>query len=104
MLSKLKGVVKEGGTVTAGNASGVNDGACAILLASETAAVKHGLKPRARVLAMATVTVTEMMTNSRVASVARIPPLASGSMAMPHRTPVPMNGGLALQRVRSFHP
>jgi acetyl-CoA acyltransferase len=55
MLSKLKGVVKEGGTVTAGNASGVNDGACAILLASETAAVKHGLKPRARVLAMATV-------------------------------------------------
>ncbi len=55
MLTKLKGVVKPDGTVTAGNASGVNDGACAVLLASEAAAAKHGLKPRARVLAMATV-------------------------------------------------
>ena len=55
MLARLKGVVKEGGTVTAGNASGVNDGACALLLASESAAGRHGLKPRARVVAMATV-------------------------------------------------
>ena len=55
MLGKLKGVVKEGGTVTAGNASGVNDGSCAVLLASETAMGRHGLKPRARVVAMATV-------------------------------------------------
>jgi len=55
MLAKLKGVVRPDGTVTAGNASGVNDGACAVLLASEAAAAKHGLKPRARVLAMATV-------------------------------------------------
>lgn len=53
LLAKLKGVVRPDGTVTAGNASGVNDGACAILLASETAAVKHGLNPRARVLGMA---------------------------------------------------
>ena len=53
-LAKLKGVVREGGTVTAGNASGVNDGACATLLASEAAANKHGLEPKARVLAMAT--------------------------------------------------
>ncbi len=53
MLAKLKGVVREGGTVTAGNASGVNDGACAILLASDAAVAKHGLVPRARVLAMA---------------------------------------------------
>lgn len=53
-LAKLKGIVKEGGTVTAGNASGVNDGACAILLASESAIKQHGLTPRARVLAMAT--------------------------------------------------
>ncbi|PWS36684.1 3-oxoadipyl-CoA thiolase [Falsiroseomonas bella] len=45
---------KEGGTVTAGNASGVNDGACAILVASEAAARKHGLTPRARVVATAT--------------------------------------------------
>ena len=53
-LAKLKGVVREGGTVTAGNASGVNDGACATLIASEAAANKHGLEPKARVLAMAT--------------------------------------------------
>jgi len=53
-LAKLKPVVREGGTVTAGNASGVNDGACAVLLASESAAQKHGLEPKARVLAMAT--------------------------------------------------
>jgi 3-oxoadipyl-CoA thiolase len=53
-LAKLKGVVKPEGTVTAGNASGVNDGACAMILASEAAAKKHRLTPRARVLAMAT--------------------------------------------------
>jgi acetyl-CoA acyltransferase len=49
-LAKLKGVVKPGGTITAGNASGINDGACALLLASESAVKKHGLTPRARVL------------------------------------------------------
>ena len=53
-LAKLKGVVRPDGSVTAGNASGVNDGACALLLASEAAAARHGLKPRARVLGMAT--------------------------------------------------
>jgi len=53
-LAKLKGVVREGGSVTAGNASGVNDGAVAMLVASEKAAQAHGLKPRARVVAMAT--------------------------------------------------
>ena len=53
-LAKLKGVVREGGTVTAGNASGVNDGACALLLASEAEAARHGLVPRARVVGMAT--------------------------------------------------
>jgi acetyl-CoA acyltransferase len=52
-LTKLKPVVREGGTVTAGNASGVNDGACAILLASEATAAKQGLTPRARVVGMA---------------------------------------------------
>ena len=50
-LAKLKGVVKPQGTVTAGNASGINDGACAILMASEAGAKRHGLTPRARVLA-----------------------------------------------------
>jgi acetyl-CoA acyltransferase len=53
-LAKLKGVVRSDGSVTAGNASGVNDGACALLLASEAAARRHGLTPRARVVAMAT--------------------------------------------------
>ena len=52
-LAKLKGVVKPDGTVTAGNASGVNDGACALILASEAAAKKHGLRIRARVLGTA---------------------------------------------------
>jgi acetyl-CoA acyltransferase len=53
-LAKLPGVVKPGGTVTAGNASGINDGACALLLASESAAKRHGLTPKARVVAAAT--------------------------------------------------
>ncbi len=53
-LAKLKGVVRPDGTVTAGNASGVNDGACALLLACEAGAAKHGLTPRARVVGMAT--------------------------------------------------
>ncbi|OWW18162.1 3-oxoadipyl-CoA thiolase [Noviherbaspirillum denitrificans] len=53
-LAGLKGVVRPDGTVTAGNASGVNDGACALLIASEAAASRHGLTPRARILGMAT--------------------------------------------------
>lgn len=52
-LAKLKGIVKPDGTVTAGNASGVNDGACALLLASEAAVKQHGLTPKARVVASA---------------------------------------------------
>ena len=53
-LAKLKPIVRPDGTVTAGNASGVNDGACALLLADEATASKNGLTPRARVLGMAT--------------------------------------------------
>ena len=52
-LAKLKGVVREGGSVTAGNASGVNDGSVAMLIANETAAKAHGLLPRARIVGMA---------------------------------------------------
>ncbi len=52
-LARLPGIVKPGGTVTAGNASGVNDGACALLLASESAAKRHGLTPKARIVASA---------------------------------------------------
>ena len=52
-LARLKGVVRPDGSVTAGNASGVNDGACAVLLASESLAAKYGLTPKARVVGMA---------------------------------------------------
>jgi acetyl-CoA acetyltransferase family protein len=57
-LSKLKPVVKPDGTITAGNASGINDGACAMVLASESAAKRHGLTPKARVVAAAAAGVT----------------------------------------------
>ncbi|WP_048441428.1 3-oxoadipyl-CoA thiolase [Caenimonas sp. SL110] len=53
-LARLKGVVRPDGTVTAGNASGVNDGSCALLLADEATAAKNGLTPKARVVGMAT--------------------------------------------------
>jgi acetyl-CoA acetyltransferase family protein len=53
-LAKLKGVVRPDGTVTAGNASGVNDGACALLVADEASAAKYGLTPKARIVGMAT--------------------------------------------------
>jgi len=53
-LAKLKPIVRPDGSVTAGNASGVNDGACALLLADEASAAKNGLTPRARVVGMAT--------------------------------------------------
>jgi 3-oxoadipyl-CoA thiolase len=56
-LAKLKPIVRNPGTITAGNASGINDGAAAIILASEDAAKAHGLKPRARVLGMASAAV-----------------------------------------------
>ena len=54
MLARLKPIVRPDGTVTAGNASGVNDGACALLLADEATAAKYGLTPRARIVGMAT--------------------------------------------------
>ena len=54
VLARLKGIVTPEGSVTAGNASGINDGACALLLASEGAAARHGLTPRARIVGMAT--------------------------------------------------
>jgi acetyl-CoA acyltransferase len=53
-LGKLKGVVRPDGSVTAGNASGINDGACALLLANEATAARNGLTPRARIVGMAT--------------------------------------------------
>lgn len=52
-LASLKSIVKQGGSVTAGNASGVNDGACALLMASESGIKQHSLTPKARVIAVA---------------------------------------------------
>src|SRR5213076_529981 len=53
-LARLKGVVRPDGSVTAGNASGVNDGACALLVADDATAARYGLTPRARIVGMAT--------------------------------------------------
>jgi acetyl-CoA C-acetyltransferase len=83
-LAKLKGVVRPEGTVTAGNASGVNDGACALLLASESAAARHGLRPRARVVGMA---------------VAGVPPRVMGIGPAPATQKVLALTGLKLDRI-----
>jgi len=83
-LAKLKGVVRPDGTVTAGNASGVNDGACALLLANDAAVVRHGLSPRARVLASAT---------------AGVPPRVMGIGPAPATRKVLSKTGLALAQI-----
>lgn len=83
-LAKLKGVVREGGTVTAGNASGVNDGAAALLLADEASATRYGLTPRARVVAMAT---------------AGVPPRIMGMGPAPATRKVLALAGLALEQM-----
>ncbi len=83
-LAKLKGVVRPDGSVTAGNASGVNDGACALLLADEVTAAKHGLTPRARVVAMAT---------------AGVPPRVMGIGPAPATQKVLAQAGLKLEQI-----
>jgi 3-oxoadipyl-CoA thiolase len=70
-LARLKPIVKPGGTVTAGNASGVNDGACALIVASESAAAKFGLKPRARYVAGAVVGIAPRIMGFAPASATR---------------------------------
>ncbi|MGL4435594.1 MAG: 3-oxoadipyl-CoA thiolase [Giesbergeria sp.] len=83
-LARLKGVVRPDGTVTAGNASGVNDGACAVLLANEAAAQQHGLVPRARVLGMA---------------VAGVPPRTMGMGPAPATQKLLAQTGLRLEQI-----
>ncbi len=80
-LSELRAAFKKGGSVTAGNASGVNDGAAALLLAAERAAIKHGLKPRARIVG---------------AAVAGVPPRIMGIGPAPATRKVFEKTGLAL--------
>lgn len=95
-LAKLKGVVKPEGTVTAGNASGVNDGACALLLASEEAVRKYGLAPKARVIAAASAGVAP-----RVMGMGPVPAtrkaLAKTSMAISEMDVVELNEAFAAQ-------
>jgi len=83
-LARLKGVVRPDGTVTAGNASGVNDGACALLLASEDSAARFGLQPRARVVGMA---------------VAGVAPRVMGIGPAPATQKVLAQTGLSLDRI-----
>ena len=71
-LAKLKGVVRPDGSVTAGNASGVNDGACALLLANAQAADQYGLRRRARVIGMATAGVAPRVMGIRRAGHAKL--------------------------------
>ena len=83
-LAALKPFVKKDGTVTAGNASGVNDGACALLVASESAAERNGLQPLARVVAMAT---------------AGVPPRIMGFAPAPATRKILARTGLGLDRM-----
>ena len=95
-LAKLKGVVREGGTVTAGNASGVNDGAAALLLADEASAIRHGLTPRARVVAMATAGVAPRIMGMGPAPATR-KVLALAGLALEQMDVIELNEAFAAQ-------
>jgi 3-oxoadipyl-CoA thiolase len=95
-LAKLKGIVKPGGTVTAGNASGVNDGACALLLASEAAARKHGLTPKARVVAAAVAGVAPRIMGMGPAPATR-KVLAKANLSLPQMNVIELNEAFASQ-------
>jgi acetyl-CoA acyltransferase len=95
-LAKLKGIVKPEGTVTAGNASGVNDGACALLLASDAAVKKYGLTPKARVVAAATAGVApRIMGMGPVPSTRKV--LAKTGMTIEQMDVVELNEAFAAQ-------
>jgi 3-oxoadipyl-CoA thiolase len=95
-LAKLKGIVRPDGTVTAGNASGVNDGAAAVLLASEAAAMRHGLIPRARVVGMATAGVEpRIMGIGPAPATAKV--LAQTGLRLEHMDVIELNEAFAAQ-------
>ncbi len=95
-LAKLKPIVKPNGTITAGNASSVNDGACALLLASESAAAKYGLKPLARVVSSATAGVLpRVMGIGPVPSVQRL--LAKSGLSLSQMDVIELNEAFAAQ-------
>ncbi len=95
-LARLKPVTRESGTVTAGNASGVNDGAGALIIASEAAAKKHGLVPKARILAMATAGVAP-----RIMGIGPVPAtrkvLAKTGLALKQMEVIELNEAFAAQ-------
>jgi 3-oxoadipyl-CoA thiolase len=95
-LAKLRPLVRDGGTVTAGNASGVNDGACALLVASRAAAARHGLRPRARVVAMATAGVAPRIMGIAAAPAAR-KVLARAGMTIEAMDVIELNEAFASQ-------
>ncbi len=95
-LSKLKGIVKPGGTVTAGNASGVNDGACALLLASEAGARRHGLTPKARVVAAAATGVAPRIMGMGPAPATR-KVLAKANLSLDQMSVIELNEAFASQ-------
>ncbi len=95
-LAKLKPIVKPGGTITAGNASGVNDGACALLLASESAVRKHGLTPKARLVAAAAAGVApRVMGMGPVPSTRKV--LAKANLAIEQMNVIELNEAFASQ-------
>ncbi|HEY2462354.1 MAG TPA: 3-oxoadipyl-CoA thiolase [Candidatus Acidoferrum sp.] len=95
-LAKLKGIVKPGGTVTAGNASGVNDGACAVLLASEGAVRKHGLAPKARAVTSAVAGVAPRIMGMGPAPASR-KALAKAGLALESMGVIELNEAFASQ-------
>jgi len=95
-LSKLKPIVKPDGTITAGNASGVNDGACALLLASEAAVKRHGLTPKARVVAGAAAGVAPRIMGMGPAPATR-KVLAKGGLQLSQMEVIELNEAFASQ-------
>ena len=95
-LARLKGVVRADGTVTAGNASGVNDGACALLLADEAGAARHGLTPRARVVGMAVAGVAPRIMGFGPAPATQ-KVLAQTGLAIGHMDVIELNEAFAAQ-------
>jgi len=95
-LAALKPIVKPNGTITAGNASGVNDGACAVLMCSEEAAKRYGLKPKARVIASAVAGVAP-----RIMGVGPLPAarkaLALAGLSLEHMDVIELNEAFASQ-------
>lgn len=101
-LAKLPPIVKPSGTVTAGNASGINDGACALLIASEKAAARHGLTPRARVIASAVAGVAPRIMGMGPAPATR-KVLARAGLTLSQMDVIELNEAFAAQALAVMH-